>query len=426
MDRDVDRRLQLHVRRLVCTYVSFPTVDQVNHEMSLIGGERFTQIGLSRSREPLRMLRLGAGPLKILVLGGPHPDAPVGFHTVPALAGLVSEVPSLVEEYTWYFVPVWDPDGARRNTWYTGPLEVGRYYRGMLRPAVDGQPSYMFPIDGVFDASIRETLAVKRVIDEVEPDLVLVYYNGEFGDGAWFWLNRRAEGLGAKLRAVADLSGLSMDLVTDEFVGWETDGPGVYVEPWTGAFEEVTAVPHGASLNEYLARRALSMAPEPAQWLIRVPQPSEGAAAGLAKLAVEAGAGVRALTDHLASVSGALSAQTPFTGGAALQINWGRSIAAKAGSWPGEPTATDYASQTRALHMSRLRAAGMLLQAFEAAIAEDPTPSILSAHTDLEGLFETWCVAFERLRPRAVPIDELVLTQARASLVVADHLRMMN
>ena len=432
---DRDSRLLVHVRRTVDEHVSFPTVDQVKDAITRLSqvskGVRVDQIGNSRMREPLRVVSMGAGSRHVLVIAGAHANEPVGFHTMLALAGLLSEMPAFADGWTWHFLPVWDPDAASLNRWYTGQLTAWRYYRGFYRPAVGGQPGFTFPVSSagrVFDRPLPETWAVMHLIDRLHPDLVLDLHNGEIDSRAWFILNRRWEGLAEGLRSVAARGGLSMADTTSEYVGWESDGPGVFIEPETAPYGQLST-PYGASLNQYLTRLTLSVTPEVPLFRTRLPQPPpDGPGKGLTQVAGEMDASAEILTDCRASVSSDLTVRTPFEPAAMLQIDWGRRLAARARDWPSEPTPADYASETRTMHQIRLRAAGLLLRMLAAETAAgNQAPAIRAATTQLDVQFNEWFTSFEEmLNPQPLPIEDLVQVQANTALLAADHLRTAN
>lgn len=105
-----------HVSQTVREHVVFPTVDQLQDAVARLAAERaacrLRQIGNSRLGEPLTLLSIGDGPRNAVIIAGVHPNEPVGFHTVLALASLVSDTRELADGWTWHFA-VSDPDAAR-------------------------------------------------------------------------------------------------------------------------------------------------------------------------------------------------------------------------------------------------------------------------------------------------------------------------
>jgi hypothetical protein len=434
---DGDSRLLDTVRRTTGAYASFPSVSQVQAALVTLTETapkvRVSVIGNSRLRDPLRLVTIGDGPQHILVIAGSHPNEPVGFHTILALTRLIADVPELAAGRTWHFVPGWDPDGARLNQWYSGPLRPGRYYRGFYRPVAHEQPGFAFPLGSghppddepaAFERPLPETWAVMHVIDRVRPDLVIDLHNGELDAGAWFVVNRRQEGLAGLLRRAVTERGLKVVDATSEYVGWEADGPGVFLEPKTAPYGE-TSTQYGATLSQYLTPAVLVVTPEVSLWDTTAPPMTGGPGEALAAVAVELDASAGILIDCLAAAAPDLRVRTPFEPAAIMPIDQCRRLAARARDWPGEPTGDDYAGELRTLHSFRLRAAGLLLRTLAAEIAAgNQTPVIRAVTARLEVQFSGWLASFTAtLAPRAVPVEDLVHVQAGAALAAAGHLR---
>ena len=101
------------------------------------------------------MLTVGDGPADAVVIGGPHPNEPVGFLAVTALIT---------------------------------PLSAGDHH---------------------FDRTLPETAALMRLMDEVEPSLVCSLHNGEH-HGAFFYVNRDDPALARELAELPGLQGLPL------------------------------------------------------------------------------------------------------------------------------------------------------------------------------------------------------------------------
>ncbi|HEY1698592.1 MAG TPA: M14 family zinc carboxypeptidase [Trebonia sp.] len=435
--RLLDTVLLESVRRTTGAYVSFPSVSQVQSALAGLTETapkvRVSLIGNSRLRDPLRMVTIGDGPQHILVIAGSHPNEPVGFHTILVLARLIADVPELAAGRTWHFLPGWDPDGARLNQWFAGPLRPDRYYRGFYRPVAHEQPGFAFPLGSAhppgnepaaFERPLPETWAVMHVIDRVRPDLVIDLHNGELDAGAWFVVNRRQEGLAGLLRRAVTERGLKVVDATSEYVGWEADGPGVFLEPKTSPYGE-TSTQYGATLSQYLTPAVLVVTPEVSLWDTIAPPVTGGLDEALAAVAGELDASAGILIDCLAAAAPDLRVRTPFEPAAIMPIDQCQRLAARARDWPGEPTGDDYAGELRTLHSFRLRATGLLLRTLAAEIAAgNQTPVIRSVAARLEAQFSDWLASFEAtLAPRAVPVGDLVHAQAGAALAAAAHLR---
>jgi hypothetical protein len=128
-----------------------------------------------------------------------------------------------------------------------------------------------------FEHPLLETWALMRVIDELRPLLVLDLHNSDFG-GAWFVINRRAGGLADALRSGVARVGLPLADAPSDAIGWESQGPGVFIMPSIdsaiAAPAEGRPLPHGASVDHYLHPEGLAIGrsdePQSAQAYLRV------------------------------------------------------------------------------------------------------------------------------------------------------------
>src|SRR5918992_4897415 len=97
-----------------------PSMDELFHAFGRLARRhprlfRQRRIGTSRLGEPLQMLSAGTGPVHALLVGGPHPNEPVGFLTLLHFAQLLAENAQVRDGlgYTWNLIPCIDPDAAR-------------------------------------------------------------------------------------------------------------------------------------------------------------------------------------------------------------------------------------------------------------------------------------------------------------------------
>ncbi|NRQ35505.1 hypothetical protein HII36_27280 [Nonomuraea sp. NN258] len=229
-------------------------------------------IGRSRAGEPLDLVSIGGdgggggGGARghALVVGGPHANEPAGLLTVLRLATLLCADPARRAGLTWHFIGCLDPDGARLNEgWYGGPYTVAHHHRHFYRPAMGRQPEWTFPIETGprrFDRPLPETLALRRVIDELRPVFMCSLHNADFG-GAYFQVSRRVPGLAAELAAIAESHGVPLDLAPIDTVGYASAGPGVSLLPsadridFAETAEQAGAPrPYGASSWQYADR----------------------------------------------------------------------------------------------------------------------------------------------------------------------------
>lgn len=129
---------------------SFPKVDELledfddraEHEP----GVHKRRIGTSRLGEAIHEFIIGDGTRDVIVVGGVHPNEPIGFHTVARLADALVDDPSTVMGLTWHIIPCIDPDGTRLNEgWFSDPSRRTHYARHFYRPAPDEQIEWSFP-----------------------------------------------------------------------------------------------------------------------------------------------------------------------------------------------------------------------------------------------------------------------------------------
>ncbi|MFJ5122344.1 M14 family zinc carboxypeptidase [Kitasatospora sp. NPDC088548] len=236
---------------------------------------RMRQIGTSRQGRALQVLSVGAGRRSVLVVGGPHPNEPVGYATVAFLAGLVAARPELRDGVSWHFLPCVDPDGAALNSeWTSMPLDLHTQHRYFYRPALSHQPEWTFPIPfrgGVHRFGLPETDALAALVDELEPAVCVSLHNAEFGD-AFFVTGHDVPGLAEQLAAVAVRHGLGAGAAAPaDVVGWPVLGPGVYqmppIEDVVIRDHEADAPAHGAHLTHHAARHGtLTLLPEVPRW----------------------------------------------------------------------------------------------------------------------------------------------------------------
>lgn len=191
-------------------FAGYPGVDELLEQIEGIAREfpdlvSARRIGTSRLGEPITMYTLvlnsaddsasaDATAKRCLVVGGVHPNEPIGSHTIVRLLLDLLNDDSLRERLgaVWHFVPCIDPDGMRLNEgWFDNPSDSETYFRNFYRPPGDEQVEWTFPIDyksKYFDAMLPETQALQRVIDEIRPDFYVPLHNSESG-GAYFYVS---------------------------------------------------------------------------------------------------------------------------------------------------------------------------------------------------------------------------------------------
>lgn len=194
---------------------------------------RLRRVGTSSLGDPIHMLSIGDGSRDALIFGCPHPNEPFGAMMVNHLTRLLCTDDDLRAQlnYTWHFIPCIDPDGTRLNEpWFAGPFTVTNYARSFYRPAHDEQVEWTFPISYkklFFDRVRPETLALMRVIDEVQPRLMAPLHNSGFG-GVYYYLSQRLESLYDTFALLPIWEGLPLHLGEPEDPGSEQFAPGLF------------------------------------------------------------------------------------------------------------------------------------------------------------------------------------------------------
>lgn len=218
----------------------FPGVDELRADLLALAGDypdavTHAILGSSRLGDPIDEFTIGSGARHVVIVGGVHPNEPIGFRTVQHLARLALE-PDLASslDVTWHLVPCIDPDGTRLNeSWFPDPADRQRYFRGFYRPAPLEQVEWSFPFhykSASFDDPIPETRALMALLDRVRPDLFVGLHNAEFG-GVYFYLNRDDRVLAEQLQAIPPLFGLPLDVGEPESPELVAIAAGVFRAP---------------------------------------------------------------------------------------------------------------------------------------------------------------------------------------------------
>jgi hypothetical protein len=419
----------------------FPSVDALHAELDALATAhpdlvRVRRIGTSRLGEPLRVLTVGDGPADAVVIGGPHPNEPIGGLTVGVLAGLLCRDAALRAElgFRWHLVPCIDPDGARLNEgWFDRPGDRRAYAEHFYRPDPAEQVEWTFPLSGAeywFDRTLPETTALMGLMDEVEPALVCSLHNGEH-HGVFFYLNRDDPELGRRLGELAGLAGLPLHHGEPELPGSRLIAPAVYATQDGARVGAMLGA--GAGSADYAARfGALHLVPEVPMWADqRVADRSETGAdyeqlvAGGAAARREA---LDMLDGALAAVADDLTMRTPFERSLRASLRTFRTVTDHREALSGRDrraTVAEAFDHRQALHLLRLRLLGTFLRMLDAEIAAgSPTPALRAQRRVLGETFDRWVgeaeadtrgPALEIRRPVAVQLGAILLSAARAA-----------
>ena len=439
--------------RLVPAASSFPGPDALAARFAeleaghpgLITGRR---IGTSRRGEEIRAYRIGSGERRFLIVGGVHPNEPIGFLTAIHLAEQLLGDPALLEASgaTWHIVPCIDPDGARLNeAWFPAPEDRNFYARRFYRPEPDLQVEWSFPTDykrAYFDRMMPETQALARIIDATEPDLYVSLHNSEMG-GVYYYLSRPEPALYPVLQRIPEEFGLPLNTGEPEAPYLEAYSPAIFgTGTNAGVYDyleqlgvDPTTMVGGSSSSEYASRYGtLSLVAELPYW--KHPDaddatPTEESYRSLlertSSAMAEAGS---ALEGILAEAEPLVSITTPFLTASRVFVPMLGSIAdvdrARAADEPPERRATvaERFGCEDLVTCFRLRYGGMMLRALEAEVVAGVATAELCRLAERMGeLYDSWQAEEAAVAAaEVIPIASLVGVQYGAILASAAHL----
>lgn len=155
-----------------------------------------TVAGTSVNGVPIHHVRCGKGPIKALVIGGPHAHEPIGSLTVFSLLTLLQQGNRelLDAEVEWHVVPCIDPDGAILNEgWSQRPFTLESYLLNFYLQSRPEQVDFSFPITHkqmLFDRPSQEARVLQNILDRIRPDFCFSLHNFAPMGGVWFALSR--------------------------------------------------------------------------------------------------------------------------------------------------------------------------------------------------------------------------------------------
>ncbi|MFI0480098.1 M14 family zinc carboxypeptidase [Actinomadura sp. 9N215] len=434
---------------------AYPPVDELLAAFRELAGRHpglvtERRIGTSTLGEPLYSFTVHDGTATAdddayVVVGGVHPNEPVGAVTTLHLATTLCEEPELRARFggAWHIVPCIDPDGARLNEgWFAAPADKRVYGRHFYRPAGRQQVEWTFPFaykKAYFDRVLPETLALMRLIDATRPRFLTTLHNCEAG-GVYYYMNRPAPGLFGVLDAIPASVGMPLatgepeaahipryapavygcidmkeaydyleDLGVDAAANIEGSSSAAYAERY-GTFYFVTEVPHWSHPDagdatptekryaHVVRRRARGLA-DTGAFLTRVLD------AARPHLTIPSPF-LRAVGDFAASLTEAAGTET-----------------ARADDLPDRAATVSeiYACET-SVHSSRIRFGGMLLRTLNAeVVAGTATVEVRRCHDELLKTYETWEREADPVTGDPIPIATLAGIQYAALLAAADH-----
>lgn len=435
---------------LVPAAESFPRIDELTATFAALADEHpelVTQhrVGTSRRGEPIAGFTIGSGTRSFLIVGGVHPNEPIGSLTAIHLATQLVEDAAFREsiDATWHIIPCIDPDGARLNEgWFENPQDRGFYSRRFYRPEPDQQVEWSFPTNYkniYFDAMMPETQALAREIDRVRPDLYVALHNAEMG-GVYYYLSRPEPAIYDLLHAIPRSLGLPLNTGEPESPYLETYAPAIfstgtiahaydYVE---GLGIDPATMMGGSSSSEYALRYGtLSLVAELPYWSHRDADDQtpldETYASLLTRTSADMSETSTLLGEILAEAEPFLSIATPFLSasrafvpmlGEGAAMDHQRALAPEAAR---PATVAERFGREDVVHCFRLRYGGMLLRALEAeSVAGVAGPELRRIAERMGSLYARWLADAAVVEgAEVIPIASLVGVQYGAILAAA-------
>lgn len=404
-----------------------------------------SRAGTSRLGEPIHAYTVGDGPRTALIVGGVHPNEPIGSWTALWLAeaAAAKDEPVASLGYRWCIVPTIDPDGARLNeSWFDNPADRIGYGRGFYRPAPDSQAEWTFPTNyknAYFDRVLPETLAFMRLIDDLRPELLVSLHNGELG-GVYYYISRDAPGLVGALSAIPDHFGLPLDVGEPESPHLRSYAPAIFrLDPVSSAYDyyenlgvDPSGFISGSASSHYAARyQTLCLVAELPYW--KHPDAGDTGPTGetYADMLRRTAGDMIAMADTLAGYLGRaepdLILTTPFREATEAFVPMlragGEADLRRADEEPADRMATvaETFGCEDLLHCFRLRYGGMLLRAVEAETGAGTAAAQLRRLRDeIAATYADWQrEAADRSGAEAIPINRLAGVQLAATLASA-------
>ena len=435
---------------LVGPHSAFPTVDELLGRFAELASEHPSlvsekRIGTSRRGDPIPAYSIGSGERSFLVVGGVHPNEPIGFLTAIHLAEQLTTDDQLLasSNATWHIVPCIDPDGTRLNeAWFDAPQDRNYYSRRFYRPEPDQQVEWTFPTNyknTYFDRMMPETQALARLIDEVKPNFYASLHNGEMG-GVYYYLSRPEPTLHDLLAVIPASLGLPLNTGEPESPYLEEYAPAIfgtgtnaqaydYIE---GLGMDATQFVGGSSSSEYTAQYGtLCLVAELPYWTHPDSDDQTELAETYSALLLRTGADMAATSTALAEIldeaAPFLSISSPFLTASRVfvpMLGAGAEMDAVRAQQPESQRPATVAERFGCediVHCFRLRYGGMLLRALEAeTVAGIAGPELRRLTVRMAALYSRWqaeAAAVDSTSP--IPLAALVGVQYGAILAAA-------
>lgn len=451
--RDLDLARILELVDEVPEFDRFPRVDDLLGAVDEVAAAapdvvRRRRIGSSRLGEPIHVISIGDAPRSALVFGGVHPNEPIGGLTALHLARTLVADPDLRVDlgYTWHIVACMDPDGTRLNEgWFSGTLTRPEYGREFYRSAPDEQVEWTFPLEYkelYFDRVIPETLALMRLIDDVQPTFMCSLHNGELG-GVYYYLSHPADELYPALHAIPRHLGIPLDTGEPEAPYMPVLAPAIYGDASIAdayeyqknlGLDPTTGLPSGASSGDYAARyNTFTLISELPYWSHPDAADMSSSKTNYSAVLAERGKAMTALGEILTEVLAAtatdmridsphLRASRQFTPHF-VDLGTQERLRSELPESDRPATVAEVYTGFDLIHCFRMRYGGMMLRALEIEMfAGHGTPTIRAQHARLEAAYTEWAQeVLAAPQPSTIPINALVGVQFGAIVASAAH-----
>lgn len=434
----------------IAPLTTFPPVDELLAAFDSLAGSSGgllvkRRIGTSRLGEPLHEYVVGSGSRHALVVGGVHPNEPIGFHTARVLAEHVLADPDFFDRFdaTWHIIPTIDPDGARLNEgWFANPGDRSHYARNFYRPAPQEQVEWSFPIsykDAYFDRPMPETQALMQLMVETSPALLVGLHNAELG-GVYYYVSRELDGAVPALHAIPAALGLPLDAGEPESADLTALAQAVFLSPLaTDHYDYLEALGvdptrevGGGGSADYAARfGTLVLIAELPYWSHDDALDTSASDTGYDEVLRRKADGLRetgrileaaldAAAPHLTIESPFLRASRAFV---PMMTAAGDAEAARA-ELPGSrrpATVAEAFTNADLVRCFRLRFGGMLVRALEAEVVAGIAPvEVRRAAAGLRTAYDEWIAESDGVVGLEVlPVEKLVGVQYASTLAMA-------
>ncbi|WP_181274005.1 M14 family zinc carboxypeptidase [Brevibacterium oceani] len=389
-------------------------------------------------------------PVNGLIVGGVHPNEPIGSVTILHLVDMLVRNDALRRRLRtrWHIVACADPDGMRLNhEWYDRPGDAEAYFRGFYRPPGPEQVEWTFPINyktKQFDSMLPETAALKGLIDRVRPDFYVPLHNAE-GGGAYYYLSPALAPMIPLLHALPQRAGIPLHHGHPESPMSEVLAPGVFsaigaedAYDWRAdrGLDPIVAPHEGQSSTSYARRYGTTaLIAELPLWTRDGADDQSASEANYGELLREAGAALQTTGGWLEMILDRVrphlhDPDEPIMRSALgfipMMTRVGRDLEARGESASSDRLARAAERPMGVVWMFRLRYGGALLRALtiERERGDDASGQIAEAVRVLDEEFSSWLVGRDReMRNRSLPIDAVASVQLGAILGLASYHR---